>query len=164
MTYYVFIDSQNVYHTSKKLGTTMDYGKLMKHLKDEFGHVSVIAYVLTGTDASFEKALRSFGYRLVFHEGINRADGTCKADADVQITVDIMDYMKKRDCDGIILITNDGDFAPLARRVHRDTTFFLYCVPRFSGHKLVQECPDNVDFSKFMKSPRSGASRGGFSE
>lgn len=150
MTYYVFIDSQNVYHTSKKLGKIMDYNKLMKHLENVYGRVSALAYLLTGTDPRFEKALRTFGYRLFFHEGINREDGTCKADADVQITVDVMDFMKKRDCDGIILISNDGDFASLARRVHRETDFVLYCVPRFTGHKLLQECPHYVDFSDFM--------------
>ncbi len=121
----IFIDIQNLYHSSKNLyNARVNYKELVKNLLAGRRLIRAIAYVVkaegvegttevvpTGREASFFKALEEAGLELrmkdlqVYHGGMK------KADWDVGMAVDSIILAEKIDV--AVLVTGDGDFVPL---------------------------------------------------
>ncbi len=114
----IFIDVQNLYHSSKNLfRARVNYKELIKGLLAGRKLIRAIGYVvktddnIEGGEAAFFDALEKTGVELrskdiqIFHGGAK------KADWDVGMAVDAIrmaDFL-----DTIILVTGDGDFIPL---------------------------------------------------
>lgn len=112
----IFIDTQNIYHSAKNFyNKNVDFGKLVTILNQNRNLIRAIAYViksdLSPKEISFFEALVSKGIELRVKDIIILPDGSRKADWDVGITVDAIRLSKFLDV--IILVTGDGDFAPL---------------------------------------------------
>ena len=56
----------------------------------------------------FQNILRAIGFEVKLKPFISRRDGSAKADWDVGITIDILEFLKHSD--KIILASGDGDF------------------------------------------------------
>lgn len=112
----IFIDIQNLYHSSKNLHKArVNYKELMKELVAGRKLIRAIGYVVktesTLGESSFFEALSKSGIELrvkdiqIFHGGMK------KADWDVGMAVDSIRMANSVDV--VILVTGDGDFVPL---------------------------------------------------
>lgn len=123
----IFIDIQNLYHSSKNLyNARVNYKELLKSLLSGRKLIRAIAYVvktdteeeapkvegeaMTG-EAAFFEALERSGIELRMKDIQIYAGGMKKADWDVGMAVDavrMVDFL-----DVVVLVTGDGDFIPL---------------------------------------------------
>lgn len=120
----IFIDIQNLYHSSKNLyNARVNYKELIKALVGERKLIRAMAYVVktesiiaatssTGkSESTFFDALKQSGIELRMKDIQVFAGGEKKADWDVGMAIDAVrmsDFL-----DAIILISGDGDFVPL---------------------------------------------------
>jgi len=133
----IFIDAQNLYHSSKNLyGARINYKELIKHLVGSRKLIRALAYVVkaeplvtaeqqhkieagemvarektTESEGSFFDALKQSGVELRMKDIQIFAGGAKKADWDVGMAIDAVRMADMLDV--IILVTGDGDFIPL---------------------------------------------------
>jgi uncharacterized LabA/DUF88 family protein len=109
----ILIDGANLFYAAASLNLEIDYAKLLCCLTQK--RRLVRAYFYTGVDSSNEKQLgfllwmRRNGYRVVAKELAQFADGSKKANLDVEIAIDMMTLANY--CDTIVLLSGDGDLA-----------------------------------------------------
>ena len=109
----VFIDGSNLFYAALHLNIEIDYAKLLSKLTQ--GRRLLRAYFYTGVDGANEKQkgfllwMRRNGYRVVAKELIQHADGSKKANLDVEIAVDMMQLSDH--CGTMVLLSGDGDLA-----------------------------------------------------
>jgi uncharacterized LabA/DUF88 family protein len=112
----VFIDVQNLYHSSKNIfQARVNYRELIKSLVGNRKLIRAIGYVVktesTSGEDSFFEALEKTGVELRMKDIQIFPGGVKKADWDVGMAVDAIrmaDFL-----DTVILVTGDGDFIPL---------------------------------------------------
>jgi uncharacterized LabA/DUF88 family protein len=112
----IFIDVQNLYHSSKNLfQARVNYKELIKTLSAGRQLVKATGYVVktdaTEGEASFFDALIKSGVDLRTKDIQVFAGGAKKADWDVGMAVDAIRTAPSFDV--IVLVTGDGDFIPL---------------------------------------------------
>lgn len=115
----IFVDVQNVYYTTRQaLGRHFDYRAFWRRATRDRQVVQALAYAIDRGDSQqrqFQGILRGIGFDVQLKPYIQRADGSSKGDWDVGITLDVMDFAASVDV--VILVTGDGDFAPLVERI-----------------------------------------------
>ncbi len=112
----IFIDIQNLYHSSKHLyGARVNYRELIKELVAGRQLIRAVGYVVKSEtalgEASFFEALTETGVELRIKDLQIFPGGVKKADWDVGMAVDAIrmaDFL-----DVVILVTGDGDYVPL---------------------------------------------------
>ena len=112
----IFIDIQNLYHSSKHLyGARVNYRELIKELVAGRQLIRAIGYVVKSETAlgetSFFEALTKSDVELRIKDLQIFPGGVKKADWDVGMAVDAIrmaDFL-----DVVILVTGDGDYVPL---------------------------------------------------
>jgi len=117
----IFIDIQNLYHSSKNLfQARVNYKELIKELVGGRRLIRAIGYVVkteafedrsTSGEAAFFEALNKSGIELRMKDIQIFPGGTKKADWDVGMAVDAIRMANSVDV--AILVTGDGDFVPL---------------------------------------------------
>lgn len=113
----IFIDIQNLYHSSKNLyHARVNYRELIKEALGGRKLIRAIGYVVkseteAGAESSFFDALESAGIELRMKDLQIFAGGMKKADWDVGMAVDAIRMASFLDT--IVLVTGDGDFVPL---------------------------------------------------
>ena len=115
----LFVDVQNIYYTTRQAyGRQFDYQKLWQRVGKGGEIISATAYAIDRNDPKqrkFQAALRNIGFDVKLKPYIQRRDGSSKGDWDVGITIDIMEAAK--DIDTVILLSGDGDFDLLLKKV-----------------------------------------------
>lgn len=113
-TTYAFIDASNIIYGAREEGWFIDQKKLYKYLQKKFNVSKAFFYY--GKDSRNEKKekflnkLEQFGYTLRVKE-IKRYGIRTKANCDVDLTMDMLIMI--REYKQAIVLTGDGDFAPL---------------------------------------------------
>ena len=109
----IFIDGNNLFHAARAVGVEIDYAKLLNFLR---GNSDLLrAFFYTGVDERAERQqgfllwMRRNGYRVVEKELKTYADGTKKANLDVEIAVDMLSLADKYDT--AVLVSGDEDFS-----------------------------------------------------
>ncbi|MCS5593674.1 MAG: NYN domain-containing protein [Porticoccaceae bacterium] len=119
----IFADVQNIYYTVKEsFGCHFNYRELWRQLSLEGDIVLANAYAIDRNDAQqrkFQQTLRNIGFDIKLKPYIQRSDGSAKGDWDVGITIDVMDAVASAShrVDWVVLLSGDGDFDRLLRRV-----------------------------------------------
>jgi uncharacterized LabA/DUF88 family protein len=109
---FAFIDGQNLYLGLKESGITLDFRRFRIYLLDRF-HVAE-AYYFIGympQNQALYAGLQRAGFILQFKEVSRDSDGKAKGNVDVDLTMHVLDKINQYD--QAVLVTNDGDFAPV---------------------------------------------------
>ncbi|HHH12253.1 MAG TPA: NYN domain-containing protein [Candidatus Moranbacteria bacterium] len=113
----VLVDIQNLYYSSKVLyGRKVNYKAVLDEVVGGRKLIRAIAYGIStaeGTEEKFFEALEKSGYEVKTKDLQIFAGGQKKGDWDVGITVDAIKL--SRNVDALILVSGDGDYAPLVR-------------------------------------------------
>ena len=137
----VFADVQNIYYTTRQAyGRQFNYRKLWQRISSEGEIISAIAYATHRGDEKqlkFQDALKHIGFTVKLKPYIQRSDGSAKGDWDVGITIDVLEAAK--DVDKIVLLSGDGDFDLLLKKVIKDYTVSaeVYGVPALTANSLI---------------------------
>lgn len=112
----IFVDVQNLYHSSKNLyHGRVNYKELIKTLVRSRELIRAMAYVVksetTMGEAAFFEALEKEGLELRVKDLQIYPGGLKKADWDIGMAVDAIRMSSF--LDAVILVTGDGDFLPL---------------------------------------------------
>lgn len=118
----VFVDVQNIYYTTRDtFGRQFNYRQLWRQL-EALGEITVAyAYAIDRGDErqrKFQSALEHIGFTVKLKPYIQRQDGSAKGDWDVGITIDVLD--SARELDTVILLSGDGDFDLLVKKLRDD--------------------------------------------
>ena len=115
----IFVDVQNIYYTTKEhYNLNFNYKIFIEYISESHEIIKAIAYAINKNDPKqkqFQRTLESFGFEVKLKPFIKRGDGSAKGDWDVGITIDILEYAPV--CDKIILLSGDGDFDLLIKKV-----------------------------------------------
>jgi uncharacterized LabA/DUF88 family protein len=110
---YLVIDGTSLFYGMSQLGLDVDYTKLLAELTQ--GGRLIRALFYTGIDPTNEKQkgflhwMRNHGFRVVQKEITRLPDGTRKANLDVEMAIDMMQFAKH--CDTIMLVSGNGELA-----------------------------------------------------
>ena len=129
----VFVDVQNIYYTVKDtFNCHFNYRALWRQLS-EYGEICIAnAYAIDKNDSqqkAFQNVLKTIGFEVKLKPYIQRSDGSAKGDWDVGIAIDV-----------IVLLSGDGDFDLLLKRVSRDGHIdtLVYGVRELTAASLVE--------------------------
>jgi len=138
----IFADVQNIYYTTRQAyGRQFNYRKFWQRISAEGEIVSATAYAIHRNDdkqLKFQDALKHIGFSVKLKPYIQRSDGSAKGDWDVGITIDIMETAK--DVDTVVLLSGDGDFDLLLKKIKRDygVSTKVYGVPTLTANSLIE--------------------------
>ena len=117
----IFADVQNIYYTTRDVyGRSFNYRKLWQKIAQQGEIVSAMAYAINKGDdqqIKFQDALKHIGFEVKLKPYIQRSDGSAKGDWDVGIAIDVMEAAASGDVNTIILLSGDGDFDLLLKKV-----------------------------------------------
>lgn len=118
----VYIDGDWLYEAINRVNSAIDYQEFIRFLKDKFGKETQVHFygannIIDRKQAIFYEVLKRNGYRLHLEELIKRDGAFISKGLEVALAVDVMQslpLLKK-----FILVSGDGDFLPLLKRVKK---------------------------------------------
>jgi uncharacterized LabA/DUF88 family protein len=138
----ILVDAQNVYYTTKQAyHCGFDYNKFWENATLNREVIRAIAYSSERGDSKqrqFQNILRAIGFEVKLKPYIQRSDGSSKCDWDVGITIDAIE--SARDSNVIVLVSGDGDFDLLVKKleIDFDVKTEVYGVPGLTATSLIQ--------------------------
>lgn len=148
----VFIDTQNLYHSAKHLyNARVNFGNVVSEALAGRQLIRAIAYVITtesGEERGFFDALRGMGIETKTKNLQIFAGGAKKADWDVGLAVDAIKIAPK--LDAVIIISGDGDFAPLVEylKLNQGCQVEAVSFGKSSSSKLREVVDDFIDLDQ----------------
>ena len=123
MKIYAFIDSQNLnLGTGKDLlkngkiiykGWKLDFCRFYKYLKDKFRVEKAFLFIgYLKQNEELYKALKSYGYTLVFKQTVKDGAGKPKGNVDAELVLHSA-AIEQKNYDKAIIVSGDGDFCCL---------------------------------------------------
>ena len=109
-----YIDGANLHKASQYLGWDFDYARFRIWLFDKYSVKQ--AYIFLGMVPEFKSLysyLKSCGYILIFKEVVYSKLGNIKGNCDTDIVVRAMQDAYENRFDNVVLVSSDGDYAPL---------------------------------------------------
>ena len=164
----IFIDTQNLYHSSKNLyNAKVNFGQIVKDGLAGRRLVRAVAYVITtesGEEKSFFEALEKVGIETKTKNLQIFAGGAKKADWDVGLAVDAIKLAPKLDT--VIIISGDGDFIPLVEylQINEGCQVEVIAFGKSASAKLKEASDDFIDLDqnarKYLMGFGGGRERG----
>jgi uncharacterized LabA/DUF88 family protein len=118
----VFVDVPNIMYAAERIRTKVDYSKMLTFLVRGRELVRASAYSPVSDDLmepiaaqKFVQPFMGYGYALVTKPLKRYADGTIKANFDVELAIDILTICERLDV--VVLVSGDGDFRRLVELV-----------------------------------------------
>jgi uncharacterized LabA/DUF88 family protein len=139
----LFVDIQNIYYTVKEsYQRFFNYQALWDELSAQYLIVSANAYAIDSGNPkqqAFQQTLRNMGFNIFLKPYIQRSDGSAKGDWDVGIAIDMMDAAASAEADMLVLLSGDGDFDLLLRRIKSNSGLdtMVYGVPQLTATSLI---------------------------
>ncbi len=119
----IFMDSSNLFLGLKKLGVKADYGKLKKILSENKNLISSQFYggIIDPPKAKrlgFLKALdKRYGYTIKTRKVKITSEGVKEKGVDILLAIEMIIYAYEDIYDTAILVSGDGDFTPVVKKV-----------------------------------------------
>jgi uncharacterized LabA/DUF88 family protein len=118
----IFVDVPNVMYAAEREHAKLDYAKLLRFIVRDRELVRASAYAPISDDMQLKLETQKFvqpfvdlGYRIVTKPWKRFADGTLKANFDVELAIDILTMSDRLDI--VTLVSGDGDFRRLVELV-----------------------------------------------
>lgn len=118
----IFVDVPNIMYAAERERVTLDYGQVLDYIIGNRELVRASAYSPISDDPDEEldtqKFVRPFmdlGYRIVTKPLKRYANGTIKANFDVELAIDVLTMSDRLDI--VVLLSGDGDFRRLVEIV-----------------------------------------------
>ena len=115
-----YVDGNNLSCAAREMDIDVDYKALRLYLmgegKSEFSYYRGVAQNPTIAHQRFVGSLEKYGYRVTELPVVRFADGTVKTVGDdMTMGMDVLE--ENRQGDRVILVTGDGDFIPVVKRI-----------------------------------------------
>ena len=149
----IFVDVQNIYYTTRDtFRRSFNYRRFWTQIESEDEIIKANA-IDKGDEKQqkFQYALKSIGFNVKLKPYISRADGSSKGDWDVGITIDILESAEE--VEKIILLSGDGDFDMLVRKVIDEYGCIvdIYGVKELTANSLIESASKFYSISnKFL--------------
>jgi uncharacterized LabA/DUF88 family protein len=111
----IFLDVPNLIYAAEQIGARVHFGKLLEYLTEGRQLVRATAYApitddpMTRFEAQrFVAPVLGHGYKIVSKPWKRFADGSMKANFDIELAVDILTMSDRLDV--VVLMSGDGDF------------------------------------------------------
>lgn len=160
----IFIDTQNLYHSAKKLyGARVNFNQVVKDSVANRQLIRAVAYVVTtetGEEQSFFEALEKLGIETKTKDLQVFLGGAKKADWDVGMAIDAIKMSPKLDT--IILAAGDGDYVPLVEYLHIKEGCRVEAISfgKSTSSKLKESVDDFIDMDNDLKRYLIGYKKG----
>lgn len=167
----LFIDGANLYATARQLGFDIDYRRLLKEIQTRGFLVRAFYYTVLVESEEYSSIrplvdwLDYNGYRVVTKPVKEFTDASgrrrFKGNMDVELTIDALELAPR--LDEIILVSGDGDFAPLVTALQRrgvkvTVMSTVSTSPSMISDELRRQCDEFVDIASMI--PRIGRDPG----
>ena len=163
----IFIDYHNLEGSLRHEGTLVDVSALTDYLARGRRLLETFVYVgfnpnnLDG-DHHFHHLLKTDGFLVRTKLAKVRPDGSLKCDLDIEMVLDVTDYVHRAKPEIVLLITGDGDFVPLVAWLRlRGVRVEVASTPRSISQDLREAANGYVDLCKAIEEIERG--RGEFS-
>lgn len=120
----VFVDAANIELACDRLRARFDWGKVLHMITEGRELVRAMAYSPVHDDLNVSMETQRFaepfldkGFKVVTKPLKRFADGTVKANVDIEIALDVVSMLDRVDV--VCLVSGDGDFQPLVEFVQR---------------------------------------------
>lgn len=139
-----FIDGQNLTQNMKNAEDPwkLDLKKFRIFLRDRFKCDKVYYFIgvyLKGNENLY-RFLRRTGYEVIFREHDPRSRGIKKTNVDTDIVFSIMEHAyRKKDCEKIVLVSNDGDYYKTVSCLIEDGKFRAIMFPSENSSRLYRK-------------------------
>lgn len=149
---HAFIDAQNIYKGVQSDGWSLDWRKFRVYLHDKY-HVEK-AFIFIGYMSQYQSLyslLQECGYVLIFKPVIMRATGEVKGNVDAELIVEC--WRREGEYDKAVIVTGDGDFAPLVKILQEKGTFEHVIAPnrKYASRLLRKVSGSNITFMKEIR-------------
>lgn len=111
-----YIDGANLHNGIKSLSWDFDYKRFRVWLREKYAVEQ--AYLFIGMMPKYAELytrLQEQGYTLVFKDVIYDGNGKAKGNCDADIVVVAMQDAYENKFDSVVLVSSDGDYAPLVK-------------------------------------------------
>ena len=111
-----YIDGANLHRGIQSLGWKLDYARFRVWLSDKYGVKN--AYLFIGLIPKYKDLyahLQKVGFTLIFKEVVYDGDGKPKGNCDADLITQAMRDSYEGAATKAILVTSDGDYAPLVK-------------------------------------------------
>ena len=111
-----YIDGANLHKGVWSLGWKLDYRVFRRWMEQKFSISEAFLFIgLMPKNTNLYSALQKFGYTLVFKEVVYDKDGRAKGNCDADLVLQAAKDFYERDVRSVLLVSSDGDYAPLVR-------------------------------------------------
>jgi uncharacterized LabA/DUF88 family protein len=148
-----FIDVQNIYMCVKSVfgHTKINYRILRDFLTRDGALVKMVAFTCydpeNRSQVDFMHALALMGYRVVAKPLKRMPDGNIKASMDMEMALEIL--VSAPYLDEIVLVTGDGDFAPIVDHIARMGKIVKVIGPdRLTSPDLIRVCDQFINLAQ----------------
>jgi uncharacterized LabA/DUF88 family protein len=167
----LFIDGANLYATARQLNFDIDYRRFLKEIQSRGFLVRAFYYTVLVESEEYSSIrplvdwLDYNGYRVVAKSVKEFTDSNgrrrFKGNMDVELTIDALELAPR--LDEIILVSGDGDFAPLVTALQRrgvkvTVMSTVSSSPSMISDDLRRQCDEFVDIASLI--PRIGRDPG----
>ncbi len=151
----IFIDVPNLYHSAKNLyHAKVNFKEILKTAQAGRQLIRALAYCIrteSGEEQAFIEALTKTGFEVKLKDLQVFPGGIKKGDWDVGIAVDAIALSNKMDA--IVLVTGDGDFAPLVNflKIVSGCQVEVIAFSRSASALLKETADDFIDLGQNLK-------------
>lgn len=125
----VFIDYHNTQNALRRAGRQIDLVGLQDYLAEGRHVIETFLYIATHpqpeqqeVDRANQQRLRQLGFMIRSKQGQMLPNGRLKCNFDLDMALDVQEFVVRARPDIVVLVTGDGDFTPLAQRLRLQGT------------------------------------------
>ncbi|MDO8668449.1 MAG: NYN domain-containing protein [bacterium] len=150
---YVFVDSQNLNLSIRKLGWRLDFRRFRVYLKEKYSVAKAFLFIgyVEGNNELY-KFLQEAGFICIFKPTLKYKDGTTKGNCDAELVLQAM--IEYENYDKAMVVTGDGDFYCLIKYLAEKDKLKAVIVPnrfKFSALLKFRICRPYLRFMNDLK-------------
>jgi uncharacterized LabA/DUF88 family protein len=157
----IFVDVPNVMYAAERMRTSLDFGRLLEYLSRDRELVRASAYAPISDDPMarletqrFVQPFSGIGYRIVTKPLKRYADGSIKANFDVELAMDVLTMADRLDI--VSLVSGDGDFRRLVELVaSKGVRVEVVAFGQSTAAELRAAADDYIDLSEHLAELRA---------